>query len=67
MGRGEGAINVLTVAVGDVEEGGEEFGERGQCQRDEVDGFLCNIVDRDGLTVRSVLFTEATGGRMRRV
>ena len=59
----EDAISVLTIAVGDVEAEGEEFGERGRCQRDEVDGFCATyLVDRDGLTVRNVLLV--TGGRM---
>jgi hypothetical protein len=49
MGRSEDTISVLTIAAGDVEEEGEEFGERGRCQRDEVDGFCVTyLVDRDG-------------------
>jgi hypothetical protein len=74
MGRSEDAISVLTIAAGDVEEEGEEFGERGRCQRDEVDGFCATyLVDRDGLTVRNVLsrghgwtdgaFVGVTGGQ----
>jgi hypothetical protein len=39
MGHGEGAISVLTMAVGNMEQEEKEFGERGQCQHDEVDGF----------------------------
>jgi hypothetical protein len=68
MAPGEDAISVLTVAVGDLEEEGEKFGERGQCQRDEVNGFRATyLVGQDSLAVRDVLFTKVTSGQIRHV